>query len=75
MAKLIVYGMNGGKLIDFVKYRRNMAGSTKKEDECQEPAMARRARKEFYNNVSMPVISQGKRTQLRWLLKEIRGVC
>ena len=52
-----------------------MADPAKKEEGRGEPAMAARARKEFYNNVSMPVISQGKRTQLRWLLKEILGVC
>ena len=75
MAKLIVYSMNGGKIIDLVKYRRSMEDPAKKEEGREEPAMVARARKEFYNNVSIPVISQGKRTQLRWLLKEIRGVC
>ncbi len=75
MAKLIVYSMNGGKIIDLVKYRRSMEDPAKKEEGREEPAMVARARKEFYNNASIPVISQGKRTQLRWLLKEIRGVC
>ena len=75
MAKLIVYSMNGGQIIHLVKYRRSMEDPGKKEEGREEPAMVARARKEFYNNVSIPVISQGKRTQLRWWLKEIRGVC
>jgi hypothetical protein len=31
MSKLIVYRMNGGKVIYLVRYRRNMAGPLKKE--------------------------------------------
>ena len=75
MSKLIVYRMNGGKVIDLVRYRRNMAGPLKKEEAHEEPAMAARARNEFYNNVRMPVLTEGKRTPLRWLLREMRGVC
>ena len=71
MSKLIVYRMNGGKIIDLVKCRRNMAVSPKKEDEHEEPAMAERARNEW----RMPVLTKGKRTPLRWLLREMRGVC
>jgi hypothetical protein len=76
MAKLAVYRMNGGNILDLVKYRR------KKEEEQQQvekhkdkTEMIRGIRNEFYKNVQMPVLTQGKRTQTSWLLKEIRGVC
>ena len=76
MANLIVYKLNGGKIIDLVALRR-------KEEEKKQTSINQRdktqifarTKNEFYKNTDIPVISQGKRTCLSGLLKEIRGVC
>ena len=76
MANLIVYKLNGGKIIDLVTLRR-------KEEEKKQISISQRGKTEtfarmkheFYKNTDIPVISQGKRTCLAGLLKEIRGVC
>lgn len=73
--KVLSIRHEGVKIINLVRYRRNMVVSLKKEEVYEEPAIAARDHNEFYNNVRMPVLTEGKRTPLRWLLKGIQGVC
>lgn len=47
--------------------------SSRREMGVKSQLMATRASKEFYNNVKMPVLTQGKRTQLKWLLTKYGG--
>ena len=76
MANLIVYKLNGGKIADLVTLRRNE--EEKKQISINQKGKTEafaRMKHEFYKNTDIPVISQGKRTCLAGLLKEIRGVC
>ena len=76
IANLRVYMLNGGKIEDLVRYRRSLEASEQEEKTQREKSkLISRVRNDFYMNASIPILSQGKRTQMSWLLKEIRGVC
>lgn len=76
MTNLIVYKLNGGKIVDLVALRC-------KEEEMKQISLNQRSKTEtfammkheFYKNINIPIISQGKRACLAGLLKEIRGSC
>ena len=75
MTNLLVYKLNGGSVIDIVQLRRMKEERKLKHKARKEhPETFRNVKNEFYKNIELPVITQGKRTWLSGFMKEIRGV-